>query len=322
MQKILIDCDPGHDDAAAILFAATHLDLVGVTTVYGNQTVDKTTANALSLLTLLGLDIPVARGCDKPLIGEVRHGGDLHGKTGIDGAELPTPDRDAIDVHAVDFIIEMASQYKHELVLCPIGPMTNVGIALRKEPRLAKWVRGISMLGGTTQIGNTTPVAEFNIWSDPEAADIIFRSGAPLWMTGLNVTRQAGISDADIARLAGTGPVGDAFSGLFSFFLGRLQEVHGLSTASLHDPCALVPFICPELITYRNIPVEIALAQGPTRGMTVCDLRNLTTASLENIKGMGVRNCQVAVAIEGAAVVERIVSAIIGWSERASLPAA
>ena len=322
MQKVLIDCDPGHDDATAILYAATHLDLVGITTVYGNQTVDKTTANALSLVTLLGLDVPVARGCGNPLVGKVRHGGDVHGKTGIDGTELPVPDREEVDVHAVDFIIEMASRYRNELVLCPIGPMTNVGIALRKEPRLAKWLRGISMMCGTTQVGNVTPVAEFNIWCDPEAADIVFRSCVPLWMAGLNVTRQAGISDTDIARIAGTGRVGDTFAGLLSFFLNRLREVHGLSTASLHDPCALVPFICPEVMTYRHTSVEIALAQGPTRGMTVCDFRHLTPAPLENIEAKKALSCHVGIEIDGPALVEHIVSAIIAWPDRPALPVA
>ncbi|WP_138469289.1 nucleoside hydrolase [Poseidonocella sp. HB161398] len=316
MQKVLIDCDPGHDDAIAILYAATHLDLVGISTVYGNQTVEKTTANALSLATLFGLDVPVAQGCAAPLAGRLRHGGDIHGKTGIDGAELPAPDRGTTGMHAVDFIIEMASKHRGELVLCPTGPMTNVGMALRKEPRLAEWLKGISLMGGTTQIGNTTPVAEFNIWCDPEAADLLFRSGVPLWMAGLNVTRQAGIGPADIDRLAGSGPVGDTFAGLFAFFLDSLRQVHGLATASLHDPCALLPFIRPDLVTYREVPVEIALAQGPTRGMTVCDFRTLTPKALENIQGMARPNCRVAVGIDGPAVVAHIVSAITGWSGR------
>ncbi|MCO5071785.1 MAG: nucleoside hydrolase [Rhizobiaceae bacterium] len=315
MHKVLIDCDPGHDDATAILYAARHLDLVGVTTVYGNQSVDKTTANALSLLTLLGLDVPVARGCDRPLNHSFSHGGDVHGKTGIDGADLPAPSRAALDMHAVDFIIETASRYREELVLCPIGPFTNVAMALRKEPRLTKWLRAISVMGGTTQVGNTTPVAEFNIWSDPEAADIVYRAGVPMWMAGLNVTRQVGITEDDIKRLQAGGSVARVFGGLFSFFLARLREIHGINSASMHDSCALVPFIAPDLITYRECPVEIELSNGLTRGMTVCDFRNLTAAKLENIRSRAAPNCHVAVGVKARPLVEHIMEAILDWPE-------
>lgn len=313
MTKVLIDCDPGHDDATAILYAARHLDLIGITTVYGNQSVEKTTRNALSLAALLRLDVPVAQGCEQPLIRSFRHGGDVHGKTGIDGAELPEPVQSVVDAHAVDFIIESARQHRDELVLCPIGPFTNVAVALRKEPRLAKWLRGISCMGGTTQVGNTTPVAEFNIWSDPEAADIVFRSGAPMWMVGLNVTRQVGITSDDIERLDAGGVVAQTYAGLFDFFRQRLSEIHGISTASLHDPCALVPFIVPDFITYAECPVEIELSNGLTRGMTVCDFRSLTSAKLENIRAKTAANCQVAVSVNSRALVEHIMDAILEW---------
>lgn len=318
MQKVLIDCDPGHDDATAILYAAAHLDLIGITTVYGNQTVDKTTANALSIAALLGLDTPVAQGCESPLNGVVQHGGDVHGKTGLDGAILPAPGRDPSPMHAVDFIIDAADRHRGELVLCAIGPFTNVAMALRKEPRLAQWLKAITVMGGTTQIGNTTPVSEFNVWCDPEAADIVFKSGVPLWMVGLNVTRQVGVSKADIDRLAAGGPVAKVFAGLFGFFLERLQEVHGLNTASLHDPCALIPFIAPDLITYRHCPVEIELSRGPARGMTVCDMRRLTPKKLENIQPMGVPNCNVAVDVDGRALVEHILETILSWPNRST----
>jgi inosine-uridine nucleoside N-ribohydrolase len=313
MQKVLIDCDPGHDDATAIIYAASHLDLIGVTTVYGNQTVEKTTNNALALLTLLDIDVPVARGCEGPLNGILRHGGDLHGKTGMDGAELPEPNRKIVDAHAVDFIIEMGRLHRGELFLCPTGPFTNVAMALRKEPRLASWLKGISVMGGTTQIGNTTPVAEFNVWCDPEAADIVFRSGAALWMVGLNVTRQVGVTPRDIKKLLDGSPVAQVYGDLLSFFRKRLRDVHRLSTASLHDPCALVPLIAPDLITYQHCPVVIELGQGATRGMTVCDLRNLTKANLENIAGMSDSNCNVAIAVEARALVEHIVQTILAW---------
>lgn len=319
MTKILIDCDPGHDDATAILYAASHLDLVGISTVYGNQSVDKTTTNALSLVALLGLDVPVARGCARPLTRSFEHGGDVHGKTGIDGAELPMPDTDVVDAHAVDFIIETARRHRGELVLCPVGPMTNVAMALRKEPRLAAWLRAISCMGGTTQVGNTTPVAEFNIWCDPEAADIVFASGVPLWLVGLNVTRQVGLTARDIERLNAGGRIARTYGALLGFFRDRLNEIHGLSSASLHDPCALVPFIVPDLITYARCPVEIEAGDGLTRGMTVCDFRNLTTARLANIRPAKRANCEVAVAVDARPLVDHIMDAILAWPERGAL---
>lgn len=316
MQKVLIDCDPGHDDALAILCAAAHMDLVGITTVYGNQSVDKTTRNALSLATLLGLDVPVARGAERPLNAPVGHGGDVHGRTGIDGAELPEPDRDTVAAHAVDLIIETARANRGELVLCPVGPFTNVALALRKEPRLAGWLKGISVMGGSAGIGNVAPVAEFNVHSDPEAADIVFRCGAPLWMVGLDITRQVGVGEAEIARLNAGGRVARVFGGLLGFFRQSLADIHGLSTASLHDPCALVPFIAPETITYRHCPVEIELAGRLTRGMTVCDLRRLTPRRLENIKPRAEPNCHLAVGVRGPALVERIVGTVLDWDRR------
>lgn len=266
-------------------------------------------------MTLLGLDVPVAGGCAQPLIRHFQHGGDVHGKTGIDGAELPSPDRETIDMHAADFIIEMASRHRGELVLCPIGPMTNVALALRKEPRLAGWLRAISCMGGTTQVGSTTAVAEFNIWCDPEAADILFKSRAPMWMVGLNVTRQVGIGETDIARLMAGGQVARTFGGLFGFFRQRLSEIHGLATASLHDPCAMVPFILPDTITYAECPVEVELGDGITRGMTVCDFRKLTTPKLENIRARSQPNCQVAVSVDPRPLVEHIMQTILDWPD-------
>jgi len=316
MTKLLIDCDPGHDDAVAILYAAYHLDLIGITTIYGNQSIEKTTCNALSVVELLGLDIPVAQGCAQPLNAPFGHGGDIHGTSGLDGAEIPKSSRNVVALHGVDFIIEMAHKHQDELVICPVGPLTNIALALRKEPRLTKWVRAISLMGGTTQIGNTTPVAEFNIWSDPQAADVVFRSGVAMWMVGLNVTRQVGIAQSHIEQLAQAGGVARIFADLLRFFRQRLWEVHGLQTASLHDPCALVPFIVPHLMSYQECPVEIVLEPGITRGMTVCDFRNLTSAKLDIIQSRGLPNCRVAMTVEAEPLVNHIVETIINWPPR------
>src|SRR5215470_9786809 len=168
--KILIDCDPGHDDAVAILFAARHLNLIGVTTVHGNNTVENTARNALAIMELAGIDVPLAMGCAGPLAQTRVGAAPVHGKSGLDGAELPEPKRQRVPAHAVDFIIDMASRHRRELVLASIGPETNVALALRREPRLAGWLREITVMGGSTGTGNITAAAEFNIYCDPEAA--------------------------------------------------------------------------------------------------------------------------------------------------------
>ncbi len=277
---VLLDCDPGHDDAVALLYAAVHLRLVGLTTVFGNQTIERVTRNALSLCRLARLDIPVAQGAASPLAGPLLLGADVHGATGLDGADLPEPDRAPVPGHAVDLILRQAHAHRGTLVLAATGPLTNVALALRAEPRLREWLHGITIMGGTTGMGNTTPVAEFNIHCDPEAADVVLRSGCRLWMVGLDVTRQVGVDAARIAALrANGGSIARTITDLLDFFLGSLTRIHGLTTASLHDPCALVPFIDPALISYRDTHVEVELASPVTRGMTVCDLRRLPPAA-------------------------------------------
>ncbi len=292
--KLLLDCDPGHDDAIALLYAACHLDMLAITTVYGNQSLDHTTRNALSLCRLSQLDVPVARGAAKPLLGSGLEGGTLHGSTGLDGATLPVPDRDCIDEHAVDLILRLARQHRGELVIAATGPLTNIALALSVEPRLREWLRGITVMGGTSGVGNCTQIAEFNIYCDPEAADIVLGSGVPLWMVGLDVTRRVGVDAEGIATLRHGGILGHTIADLLDFYLSSLNQVHGLSTASLHDPCALVPFIDPTLLTYRQTHVAVELASSLTRGMTVCDLRNLSGGSLGHIRPSATPNVQLA----------------------------
>jgi len=282
--KILLDCDPGHDDAVAILYAACHLDLIAITTVYGNQTVDHTTNNALRLCRLAQLNIPVARGAAKPLHGPMMDGGIVHGATGMDGAELPEPDRDVLDEHAVELILRLARDNRGKLLLAATGALTNVALALSVEPKLREWLRGITIMGGTTGIGNVTPVAEFNVFCDPEAADIVLQSGVPIWLVGLDVTRRVGVDATGIASLRQGGALARAIADLLDFFLASLKRVHGLDTASLHDPCALVPFIDPSLMTYQPAHVAVERASPITRGMTVCDLRRLGRGQLGHIR--------------------------------------
>ena len=292
--KLILDCDPGHDDAIALLYAACHLDLVAITTVHGNQTVEHTTRNALSLCRLAQLDVPVARGAARPLVGPVLEGGTLHGASGLDGAELPEPDRDCVDEHAAELIIRLAHKHRGEIVVAAIGALTNVALALSIEPRLREWLRGITIMGGTTGTGNATPVAEFNIFADAEAADAVMRCGVPLWLVGLDVTRRVGVDAAGIAALREGGALARTIADLLDFYLAALRRVHGLDTASLHDPCALVPFIDPSLMEYRLTNVAVELHSPLTRGMTVCDFRRLGPGPLGHIRPAAPPNVQLA----------------------------
>ena len=264
-RKILIDCDPGHDDAVAILFAAQHLDLVGITTVHGNNTVENTTRNALAILELAGLDIPLAIGCADPLAQRRIGAAAVHGKGGLDGANLPEPKRRCVDMHAVDFIIDAAARHRGELVLAAIGPETNVALALRREPRLRDWLQEITVMGGSTGPGNITPAAEFNIYCDPEAAWVVFNSGIPIRMVGLNVTRRTGFKRADIDRMKGSKrEVASVVADLMAFYLARQRERHGLDVAPMHDVCAIVPYVDGTLLEYADTLIDIELT-GSTR---------------------------------------------------------
>jgi inosine-uridine nucleoside N-ribohydrolase len=312
MTKILIDCDPGHDDAIAILFGARRCELVGITTVHGNATLENTTRNALAICTLAGLDVPVARGCEAPLIGPATHAGEIHGRTGLDGATLPVPDRAPVAMHAVDFIIAQAERHKGELVLAVVGPQTNVALALRREPRLASWLKAITIMGGSTTIGNITPAAEFNVYADPEAAAAVFACGAPIWMAGYNVTRQTGFTQPEIDRLRrGGGRTAAVVADLMQFYLDGQRRVFGLDVAPMHDVCALFPFVRPDLLTHVETSVEVELSGRLTRGMTVCDLRNKRAGGTGSIREARPPNARVAIASDARALIAEVIDAVL-----------
>lgn len=306
--KLLIDCDPGHDDAVAILLAARRLDLVAVTTVFGNNSLERTTTNALALLELAGLDVPLAAGCAGPLTGGTTAIAPVHGSTGLDGADLPAPTRRPVDQHAVDVIIETASRHRGELVLAVIGPATNVALAIRREPRLAAWLREITIMGGSTERGNVTPAAEWNVHCDPEAAVAVLACGARIRLVGLNVTRRTGLDDGDLARLKATGGrVAGVVADLIGFYLARQREARGPGVvAPMHDACAIVPLIDPTLIGYVDARVEVELAGRHTRGMTVCDLAPPDAAAW----GRRPESCNARVAVDADG--RRIADLVIG----------
>jgi inosine-uridine nucleoside N-ribohydrolase len=314
-QKIIIDCDPGHDDLVAILFAARHLDLVGVTTVHGNNTLANTTRNGLIALELGGLDgVPLAAGCPEPLVQPSVGVAPGHGKSGLDGAQVPEPVRKPIDTHAVDFIIAMAERHKEELILATIGPETNIAMALKREPRLRGWIREITIMGGSTTTGNWSPAAEFNIACDVEAAAAVFESGIPLRMVGYNITRRTGFNDADIARMrASKRRAATVIADLMEFYLGRQRQMYRLNVAPMHDVCAIVPYVYPDLVSFLHTSARIETTGTYTRGMTVCDLRHPAGSAETTLRNRTEPNALVAVDANSPALIAAVLDTLLEY---------
>lgn len=318
---MLVDCDPGHDDALAILLAAAYLDLLGITTVFGNQTVERTTRNALAFCELARIDVPVAQGAAGPLEGAPFSGSDLHGGTGFDGAELPAPTRSPADEDAVAFMMRLLRAAPDPLSIVAIGPLTNVATLLRRDSKAARMIAGIFIMGGTTAIGNVTPVAENNIFADPEAAAIVFASGLPIHMIGLNVTTTVGAGEADIETLRRSrGPVAHVVADLLAFYRQRQMRVYGRTIAPLHDPCAVLSLVSPELIQFRDAHVAIELDGRLTRGMTVCDFRGVDAEGLGHVRRSASPNAKVATAARGRAIVDEVVRTVTDWDQRDAAP--
>jgi inosine-uridine nucleoside N-ribohydrolase len=291
-ERIVLDCDPGHDDAIALLLAlaSPEVELLGVTTVAGNQTLEKTTANAIRVLDFVGRDdIPVAAGADRPLVRERQVASHVHGETGLDGPELPPPQREPLDEHAVEFLARNLGG----ATLVAVGPLTNVALLLARHPD-ARPDR-IVLMGGSIGLGNITPAAEFNIWEDPEAAARVFESGIEVTMIGLDVTHQALLMNEHAERLRGTGRTGRMVAELFDFFHGYHRRTYGLDGSPIHDAVALAYVFRPELVRteHRNVVVDT----GPelSRGRTYVDLWRRTERP---------PNAHVGVDIDGAAFID------------------
>ncbi|MEM7115173.1 MAG: nucleoside hydrolase [Chloroflexota bacterium] len=278
MIPAIIDCDPGHDDVMAILLGARTMDIKGITTVFGNASLSLTTKNARYLVELADLrHIPIAAGHDRPLVRRDDSAGDgagAHGKTGLDGPTILEPTVPILEEHAVEFIYRTAKETPN-LHLIPVGPLTNIAAAIRRYPDLANHVTAISLMGGSTTMGNATPVAEFNIWADPEAAHIVFTSGIPIKMVGLNVTRQVAATPDLRAQIRGFGSkTAVAVADMLDFYSERLSILYGLPGGSMHDPLAVAAIIDPDILTFQSMHVAIELVGTHTVGMTVCDYRN------------------------------------------------
>jgi inosine-uridine nucleoside N-ribohydrolase len=277
--RVLVDCDPGLDDAIALLLvlASPELQLRGVTTVAGNQTLDKTTENALKVLELAGRgDIPVAAGADRPLAGELVVAADAHGKTGLGDLVLPPPSTGPVGQRAVDFLAEQLQAAKEPIIVFALGPLTNLALLLALHPDAATRIERLVLMGGAVAEGNMTASAEFNIWIDPEAAARVFESGLDVTMVGLDVTNRAVLTHADADRLRSGGPVGRAVAELLNFYLGFYEEAYEHGGAPIHDALAIAQVVRPELLTCLDRHVEIELG-GICRGRTVVDMRKRKT---------------------------------------------
>jgi inosine-uridine nucleoside N-ribohydrolase len=272
---IVLDCDPGHDDAVAIVVAAHTTDLLGITTVAGNAPLDRTTHNACVVRHLLGLDVEVHSGAERPLVAEPADASFIHGASGLDGADLPAPARGPDGSDAVAFIIEACRAHEGTWIVAT-GPLTNVALALRSAPDLRHRIAGISLMGGGT-FGNRTAAAEFNIWADPEAAAAVFSCGAPIVMTGLDVTHRFTATDDRIDRIrAIPGQLASVLGELFEFFSNAYRARHDdMDGAAVHDPLAVMALTHPELFRRVRRHVDVETSGRLTRGMTVIDQRTL-----------------------------------------------
>ena len=272
---VLIDCDPGHDDAIALLLAlaSPEVELLGISTVAGNQTLEKTTTNALKILEFVGrTEVPVAAGAPRPLVREPYVAAHVHGESGMDGPDLPPPTTEPVAGHAVDFLVERLGASELPVTLIPVGPLTNVGLLLALHPEIAGRIERIVLMGGAIGLGNTTPAAEFNIWADPEAAARVFTSGIDVTMIGLDVTHKALFRPADSERLAATGRVGKLVSELFAFYQQFHSAQYGWDGSPVHDAVAVAHVVRPGLVTTADRGVVVDCGGELSRGRTYVDL--------------------------------------------------
>jgi inosine-uridine nucleoside N-ribohydrolase len=287
--RILLDCDPGHDDAIAIIVAASCADLAGITTVAGNAPLDRTTYNACVLRDALSLRTTVHSGASRPLLAEPKFAEYVHGESGLDGADLPAPERGPDGIDAVGFIIETC-RAEPGLWLVATGPLTNIALALRAAPDLVDTISGVSLMGGGT-FGNRTPLAEFNIWADPDAAAIVFSSGADITMAGLDVTHQFVVTPERIEESAAlNAPFTDMITDLFRFFAANYISRHDrIRGAALHDPLAVMAVTHRHLFevvdTLEDVDRHVAIETTGrhTTGATVIDHRTISDRAPANV---------------------------------------
>ena len=304
-RPVILDCDPGHDDALAILLALARpeLHVLGITTVAGNSGVENTTRNALRILTLVGrTDVPVAAGAGRPLVRPIRIADHVHGVSGLDGAELPAAAVGPVAEGAVELLARLVRDSPGPVTLIPTGPLTNVAIFVRTYPELLSRIAEISIMGGAVGEGNLTASAEFNIWADPEAAAIVFDCGRPVALVPLEVTHAALFRNAEIPRLEALGTrTGRVFADLLRFFAIFHQERYGWDGSPIHDAVAVARLVAPHIVTELPYRVDVETESELTRGRTVVDLHGL--------RGLP-PNVMVGTAIDRAGFIDLLVDAI------------
>ncbi len=300
--RLFIDCDPGHDDALAIMLAHARAEIMAITTVSGNAPLEAVTRNALAIVELLGADVPVHAGAAGPLVGEPLHAPHVHGTSGLGGTSLPEPRGRLASADAVEFLLEETKKQPGCWIVA-IGPLTNVAQALSRDPALAERIRGVSIMGGSTTVGNATAKAEFNVLADPEAAAQVLAAPVPLKLCGLNLTHQLRSDDALLAELRAARNARAAFAAdVLAYLHERMAVIIGERRSALHDPCAVLAVTDPELFEFRRRHVAVELHGKLTRGMTVVDERVGTSSQAPNV--------DVAYGIDAAAALAALQSSL------------
>ena len=306
---VILDCDPGHDDAMALLLAhaSPAIDLRAVTVVHGNQTVDKCLRNALVMCTVAGItDVPVARGADRPLVRPLRIAGDIHGESGLDGPRLPEPTVEAVPQEAVELMLEVLADSPSPVTICATGALTNVARLLGEHPDAAAGVRKVVWMGGAVGRGNITPYAEANAANDPEALDRVLATGVPFTMVGLDVTHQALVTADVVQRLRDVGtPLAQLCVELMTFFAGSYADAFGMPDPPLHDPVAVARILDPALVPVVRANLVVETTGTWTAGATVVDLHGYTGRE---------PNADIAVGLDADAFFDLLLAAVASYS--------
>ena len=275
---LIIDCDPGQDDAIALMLAMAspgELDLLGISAVAGNVPLVLTEANARAIRDVAGRsEVPVYAGCPRPMIKPLETAEYVHGKSGIDGANLPQPSRSVEESHAVDWLIDILRNAEAPITVATLGPLTNIAMAIIMAPEIIDNISELVLMGGALSLGNITPAAEFNIYSDPHAAHVVFEAGLKLTMIGLDVTHQARATPERLEAIRAIGnPAANSVAGMLDFYGAQYIETFG-EGAPLHDPCVIAYILQPELFSGQDMRVDIEMDSPLTAGSTVCDLHD------------------------------------------------
>lgn len=274
MKNLVLDCDPGHDDAVAIILAAhnKNINLLGISVASGNQTLEKTGINTFNICKYLNINVPICLGCDRPLVQKPMICPKVHGKSGLDGFTFPSYDIKFNPRHGAQLIIDSVLN-NDDVTVITTGPMTNLALAMRLEPKIIHKIKEIIFMGGSTDNGNVSPAAEFNILVDPEAAHIVLSSGVPIKMVGLNVTRRVLLNDEVIERFSKIhNPASEMMSQLMRVFLDNQRTTFGIQEAPLHDPVTVASLLDESIVKYQPMNVQIDLSHGSSYGRTNCDV--------------------------------------------------